>query len=624
MTSIYNTYNRPNFAFRCGRGGQWQKPCANGPNPDGSCGGVAVCRPTKSGDRWSCKRSRDEGGACDLGPLSNGECCLTQPACKPLPTLRVQRFRLSAIAALLVVALIGGLGLTGGLFSDLEPPFRDAGQLSPKHASIVGDNSCTDCHDNHGDGPIQMVKAVFDPSGTDGMTSKCLDCHTFPDEATSVHQAGTCNSCHAEHKGTDKALVKFVDGQCHACHEQKFSTFASSHPQFGDNYPHRRRTSINFDHNSHINTHFQDAQFSDVAPKDGCVSCHEVGSAGKAVPVKSFNENCSGCHQEQISSASLNLFTVPEFEENPFDRDAVEELCSVEEDAEEEEDTEEREDSSSEPKEEDEEDEEAEEYESVSAETLNEITAALLEVDPENIEEYQEKIGSLLVSLAENGAVPISELLEEIDAPANLLLSGLNADLVKLGVCAWISNKEFEPIDEGSNGGWRVEELAVTYTAKNHSDQVLKSWYDFVAEAEDDLLSEYLLKSDGPGTCVSCHSVNDTGTIDIAWKAGARSSNKLHKYNHGPHLNVLGPGSQCGTCHVIDKVAEYAASFEQNDPTEFESNFLSIKTETCKECHNKQAATQDCRTCHEYHENAIFKGKMIFNKNNNRKSVSLN
>ena len=34
--------------------------------------------------------------------------------------------------------------------------------------------------------------------------------------------------------------------------------------------------------------------------------------------VKSFEQNCSGCHQEQISSASLNLFTVPEFEENPF------------------------------------------------------------------------------------------------------------------------------------------------------------------------------------------------------------------------------------------------------------------------------------------------------------------
>ncbi|MEC7488024.1 MAG: hypothetical protein VYA17_00400 [Pseudomonadota bacterium] len=303
---------------------------------------------------------------------------------------------------------------------------------------------------------------------------------------------------------------------------------------------------------------------------------------------------------------------MPELEENPFDRDAVNELCSDAEDGEQ------TEDSSSESK------EEAEEYESVSTETLNEIAAALLEVDPENIEEYQEKIGPLMVSLAENGAAPISELLEGVDAPANLLLSGLNADLVKMGVCAWISNKEFEPIDEGLHGGWRMEELSVTYTAKGHADPVLKAWYDFAAEADDDMVSEHLLKSDGPGTCASCHSVNDTGTLELAWRAGVQSSNNLHKYNHRPHLNVLGPGSQCGTCHVINKAAEYAASFEQNDPMEFESSFLSIKTETCTECHNKQSARQDCRTCHEYHENATFKGKMIFDKNINQKSVSLN
>ena len=107
-----------------------------------------------------------------------------------------------------------------------------------------------------------MVRAVFNPTAAAGMTGKCLDCHTFPGEETSVHKAGTCNSCHAEHKGSDAALVKFEDGQCHACHKQKFTTFASSHPQFGDNYPHTRRTAINFDHNAHLNTHFQDERFA--------------------------------------------------------------------------------------------------------------------------------------------------------------------------------------------------------------------------------------------------------------------------------------------------------------------------------------------------------------------------
>ena len=598
MNSIFNSYNRPNFSYLCGRGGLWQKPCVNGPNPDGACGGVAVCTPAKSGDRWNCRRPREEGGACDLGPLPNGVCCLTQPPCKPRRTLRVHRFRLSALVAIIVVALVGAFGSSSGGFFGEDPPFRDAGQLSPKHAGVVGDDSCTDCHASHGDSPLAMVRAVFNPTAAEGMTGKCLDCHSFPGEETSVHKAGTCNSCHAEHKASDAALVKFEDGQCHSCHKQKFSTFANSHPEFDKNYPHKRRTAINFDHNSHINTHFQDARFAKTAPKGGCISCHNVNAAGKAVPVKSFEENCAACHQEQISSASLNLLTVPEFEEDPFDQDAVEEFCGSKASD--------------------------EEYESVSTESLNEIMSVLSEVDTESAGDIQKKIAPLLLAIAENGTAPIAELLEEADGSSQLLLSGLNADLVKAGVCNWMANKEFEPVDEGRNGGWRAEELSITYTAKRHSDQVLKSWYDFVAENEDETLTEYLLKPDGPGTCVSCHSVDDTGSVEIAWKAGVRPINALHKYNHEPHLNVLGPGSQCATCHKIDPTAQYAASFKQNDPMVFTSNFLPIKKATCTECHNNQSAGQDCRTCHKYHENAGFKGKMLFKMDNVQQSLSSN
>ncbi len=598
MSSINNSYNRPNFTYLCGRGGVWQKPCVNGPNPDGSCGGVAVCTPTQSGDRWSCRRSREEGGACELGPLPNGDCCLTQPPCKPRRTLRTQRFRLSALAAIMVVALVGTFGVTGGVFFGEESPFRDAGQLSPKHSGVVDDNSCSDCHSGHGEGPIAMVRAVLNPTAAEGMTGKCLDCHTFPGEETSVHKAGTCNSCHGEHKASDAALVKFTDAQCHSCHKQKFTTFALSHPEFGKTYPHKRRTAINFDHNSHINKHFQDERFAKIAPSDGCVGCHNVGTAGKAVAVKSFEENCSGCHQEQISSASLNLLTVPEFEENPFEADTVAELCGTEESE--------------------------EEYESVSTESLNEIIAALTETDPENADKVREKVGPLLVALAESGTSPIAELLDEVDGQAGPLLAGLNADLVKAGVCSWMANEEFEPMDEGSNGGWRAEELAITYTAKSHSDQVLRAWYDFAAELESDTLTDYLLKPDGPGTCVSCHSVNDTGVVEIAWKAGSASVDKLHKYNHKPHLNVLGPGSQCGTCHKINPAAEYPAAFEQNDPNVFASNFSPISKGTCVECHNDQTAGQNCRTCHEYHENAGFKGKIPFKNKNVLKTASSN
>ena len=70
-----------------------------------------------------------------------------------------------------------------------EPPLRDAGQLSPKHSGVVGNASCVDCHVDHGDGPLAMVRAVFNPTASKGMTGKCLDCHIFPGEETSVHKA---------------------------------------------------------------------------------------------------------------------------------------------------------------------------------------------------------------------------------------------------------------------------------------------------------------------------------------------------------------------------------------------------------------------------------------------------
>ena len=202
--------------------------------------------------------------------------------------------------------------------------------------------------------------------------------------------------------------------------------------------------------------------FAKTAPKGGCISCHNVNDAGKAVPVKSFEENCAACHQEQISSASLNLLTVPEFEEDPFDQDAVEEFCGSKASD--------------------------EEYESVSTESLNEIISVLSEVDPESAADIQKKIAPLLLTIAENGTAPIAELLKEADGRSQLLLAGLNADLVKAGVCEWMANKEFEPVDEGRNGGWRAEELSITYTAKRHLDQVLKSWYDFVAETRLSIL----------------------------------------------------------------------------------------------------------------------------------------
>ena len=44
----HSSYERPNFPYRCGRAAAWGKPCANGPNIDGTCGGAAGCAPFRN------------------------------------------------------------------------------------------------------------------------------------------------------------------------------------------------------------------------------------------------------------------------------------------------------------------------------------------------------------------------------------------------------------------------------------------------------------------------------------------------------------------------------------------------------------------------------------------------
>ena len=130
-------------------------------------------------------------------------------------------------------------------------------------------------------------------------------------------------------------------------------------------------------------------------------------------------------------------------------------------------------------------------------------------------------------------------------------------------------------------------ELSITY-CWNPLRSGLKSWYDFVAEVEDDSLTGYLLKGDAPGR-VSCHSVNDTGAIEIAWKAGGRGAISCINTTTsrlkclGTRLSVRYMSQDRFNCRLW-------GSFKQNDPSIFKSNFVPIKKATCVECHNEQLA----------------------------------
>lgn len=588
MSAPENSYNRPSYPHICGRAKLWGKPCPLGPNVDGSCGGVQECKPTRSGDRWKCCRPRSQGGACANGPLPDGTCANTQPPCRPSASVRITRFRLVAVAAFLTVALLFAFGSGGNIVSSDDFSFKNAGPLRAGHAESMSGKGCVDCHEPHEKNASMFLAAITKNSAPDSAeNNKCLDCHVIGTSAGDPHKVETCVSCHKEHAGLKSPVTSMTDAQCHSCHKVKFASFSEGHPVFKKGYPYDLRTSLNFDHNRHLLIHFADARYKDKAPSEGetCISCHDTTKAGRNVPIKSFEASCAACHNDKIKSKALTVFELPEFEKNPFDFRDFEEVCrSVNVEAE-------------------------DEFESVSTEQPNPISAMLFDFDPEEIGKYSGPIAEFLKQSINNGPSFLEDKIKDLDGNSADMLNGLSAEMLMQAACAWVANQEYEGPEISENGGWFADELSIKYRARKHGDPVMKAWLDFAADQENDPVSESLLVSDGPGGCISCHGVSETDAVRIGWKSVTRPAAPNFKYPHKPHLNVLGPGTQCQTCHVIDKSVDTRKNFEQLDPEVFKAGFKQISIETCSQCHNKQRVDVGCRGCHSFHggENSFAK-----------------
>ncbi|MDD9929184.1 MAG: multiheme c-type cytochrome, partial [Rhodospirillaceae bacterium] len=236
------------------------------------------------------------------------------------------------MAAALIIALVSAFAFSGDgttALSSVNP-----GPLSGGHQNFTAEEGCATCHQQHSGDAGMWLQASWSP-GT--LSKSCESCHTFSGPATSPHNetfqtAGgkrttECTMCHTEHKGADAQITQLSDSQCNACHEKQFNNFSDGHPSFSEDYPSRRRTAIVFDHTNHFSKHFQDARFETRAPKDRCISCHNVDQAARHVPVRSFEESCARCHENQIAGREFVLFTLPEFEVNPFDAAVVGEAC---------------------------------------------------------------------------------------------------------------------------------------------------------------------------------------------------------------------------------------------------------------------------------------------------------
>ncbi len=319
---------RPTRNWVCGRATE-EPACSTGPDEKGRCRVTMECVPVWEGARWHC--SRTSGGSCKDGPLPDGTCCRSVPACQPIPSLLAVRRRVTFWLSMVMVGL-SLLFLSGPKGSAFFSP----GELTFGHGASAG--SCADCHTAVHGSLVDLVFGLGAPGTGQENGSRCLTCHHLGDHALEAHgrpskelaavtehlnrmsqpaavplfrvlsswmpnlmETGerqlACATCHREHRGKHFNLVAMNEQQCQTCHARAFPDFANGHPPFSG-YPYKRRTRVVFDHNSHIGKHFL-GKFREDAPGT-CTACHRPDDDGQTMRTGTFETACASCHAGQI------------------------------------------------------------------------------------------------------------------------------------------------------------------------------------------------------------------------------------------------------------------------------------------------------------------------------------
>lgn len=591
-----NPYHRPTNGYRCGRGAMWDKPCAHGPETNGSCTGGSACQPARKGDRWECRRAKQLGGPCEQGPSQDGQCAHQLPPCIPRPSLRRWRGRLNAIAVILALAVIVAFTDPMAILGD-DTPASDPGMLASVHSGFIGAEGCGACHAGHGQGVGHWLSSAF---SSDDMTEQCATCHVFGGPAEAAHNQifperddlamPACIGCHTEHRGMDSDPAEVPEFVCENCHRETVHGFNDDHPEFGDGYPHEIPDSLYFDHRSHLGKYFsdpdwinkpgRDPEFARLAAED-CGQCHLVDEAGRDVAPRPFGVICAGCHQEQVMQAQFNLMLPDE---------------------------------------------------------VTYVGGMLLGMDPDEADEDElfERVAELYGEMTDSGVDALVALVEDeagIEERSEDLFDGLAPGLVNQVGESW---QEEDEVEVGSSErialrGWYAGEdrdgnQALFYLPHGHADSVLTEWLEVLAEIaqRDDERAPIAAKSletlldpqTGPGACGKCHGgeirVAVTEQRPIRWGYAGGKLRSHTRFAHSPHLNLLDGGSQCDTCHEMNPDAPYADYFtEPAGEVEFASNFRAIERATCGDCHQSGKVDADCQRCHSYHQGAGFKAGMI-------------
>jgi hypothetical protein len=252
-----------------------------------------------------------------------------------------RRDRLAVLAALVTAAwLVSAFFLSEDAHA---PQFLMPGPLASPHSAIV---SCSTCHTKSGSDKLSWIHGLTarDPLSD---SKACLACHKMPDTAFNAHGVSAevlkrsterltkvaavtpappsaraqsaafptdgviagglyCATCHKEHKDANFDLSKISNEQCQSCHVTKFDSFDGNHPEF-ETYPFKRRTRIIYDHAGHSGKYFPEvakkgpASHVTAIPAT-CSTCHDSRADRRIMAVAPFEQTCSSCHLDQITS----------------------------------------------------------------------------------------------------------------------------------------------------------------------------------------------------------------------------------------------------------------------------------------------------------------------------------
>ncbi|MSP46412.1 MAG: hypothetical protein EXQ83_11305 [Xanthobacteraceae bacterium] len=640
-----SAYERPTLGWRCGRAAHWETPCKLGPSGLGICRGENACAPARAGDAWKCRRSAADGGPCANGPGKDGACGLHRPPCAPRRTFAMWRGRVSVLAVGATLALVALLAIWTDAASERLNSL-DPGPLSAVHSHFIGASSCATCHTAFGSGATGWWQAFWSAkalapasqpaSGQDAQTpaaqpasaqaaaapaakpsgaaashrlsAACTECHGFGGQEQRPHNRiferradlgpTDCLMCHTEHKGRVARVTTLSEAQCQSCHTKTIGDFARSHPDFPASFPYDHPQSTRFNHASHFGKHFTDAASAARVPAGGCIGCHVVGQEGRAIRPANFETTCASCHGESIAKRDFVFFRWPEIETSTIAADEVTKACGVSAEAQ-----------ASAPA------TPAPAFSAVSSDQPTSLSAYLLGVPAEGAADYEKPVQDLARAMMSDGVEPLIAAVRDRvgGAKTERLFAGFNAEQARQAACAWAANQEYMPPGKDALSGWRADALDLRYTRPSHADPVVRAWIESVAAlpppADNDdkarlqVARKELLSADGPGQCMKCHVVSgpSEGPQTVSWQVQLRSSAAQTRFDHRPHLNLLGPEKTCTTCHQLGGGAASAAT----------GGLKPIGLATCTECHAAGKVRDDCRTCHVYHQGHAFKKRMV-------------